>query len=373
MSDRRLLRAAQLGVGLVLGLSGAVLPAQTQATYRARVQQLAPLWKSVTAEARRADSVRARQLPTDTVRVGALSIVADSGLQDLARTSGAQAMAALDHRFGRAVDDLRSHLLSLVWNRPLAPGNPIVELGEVDATGKPVGVNAFAPTVDAVAESWEARGSQVLTRQLGPTFGRWLGNAIPTDSQDIDQWVGVRIDLVTSPRMVARACYAGDIGACERALGLAGGADPMRNWFNASERRDLLYRVRFEVQHARPDAFDACFVHGSDSACLSLGTLIDPSHIPPPLGPPARQSLAGLAMTMGGPESFARMRAAPDSVVARLRAAAGVSTDSLVRRWRATVLAAEATHATMTPGLALMSLFWVATCGGLALGSSRWR
>jgi hypothetical protein len=78
-------------------------------------------------------------------------------------------------------------------------------------------------------------------------------------------------------------------------------------------------------------------------------------------------------MEMGGPNAYARMASTGDTREAQLTAAAGVSIDSLVAVWRQHVVNTEAEQTTMTPGLALMSLVWVATCGGLALGSSRWR
>jgi hypothetical protein len=373
MSDRALIRAICRCAVLLLSFGATALQAQSQAEYRTRVQQLVPLWKSVTAEARRVDSLRARDLPTDTVRVGPLTILSDSGLGDLTRTSATRAVAALDARFGTGVDALRSRVFALVRRGPATPGKAIVGLGEIGATGTLVRVNELQASPELVAESWAARGSEALTRQLGGDFGHWLGNVLPVDSADADQWVGVRIDLVTSRFQVARACYVGDIDACERALGITGLADPIQNWFSPMERREFLYRIRYRLQHARPAEFDACFAHGSDSACLALGALVLPSEIPPALGPASRQNLARLAMTIGGTQSFARMLTAPSAVGARLQAASGISTDSLVRRWRAAVLTTEAPHTTMTAGLAVMSLFWVATCGALALGSSRWR
>jgi hypothetical protein len=229
------------------------------------------------------------------------------------------------------------------------------------------------PTVEAVGRSLAMRGSQVLTDRLGSAFGRWLSNAIPVEPADADLWAGVRIDLVTSPFQASRECYDGDIPACERALGVSETADPFREWFNASERREILYRDRYQIRRARPGEFAQCLAHNDDSACLALGSLIPPNQLSAPLGPASRQSLARLAMTIGGPASFSQMQSASRDVDAQLRAASGLSTDSLVRRWRATVLTTEAPHTTMTPGLAFMSLFWVTTCGALALGSSRWR
>lgn len=373
MYSGRIGRVAHVGAWLLFLAAAHPLCAQTQAEYRARVRDLVPIWKSVTAAARRADSLRARALPHDTVRVDALTILADTGLEDLADRSAAQAVAALRERFGTSIDDLKPYAFTLRRSKPAIPDHPMVDIGEVGSSGKMVRVNETEPTVEAVGRSLAIRGSEVLTDQLGSAFGRWLSNAIPVDPAGADLWAGVRIDLVTSSFQTSRECYDGDIHACERALGIADTSDPFRDWFNATERREIIYRDRYQIRRARPGEFGQCLAHNDDSACLALGALVPPNQFSPPLGPASRQSLARLAMTIGGPVSFSRMRSASRDVDAQLRAASGISTDSLVRRWRTAVLTTEAQHTTMTPGLAFISLFWVTTCGALALGSPRWR
>ncbi len=373
MCDRPQTRAVWLWVLSVLLLSGGPLRAQSQAEYRARLQQLVPIWRSVTADARRLDSIRARQLPTDTVRVGVLSIVADSALTTLARESASAAQAKLAQRFGADLGALRSHLFALFPARPPVKDHPDVKFGEVDATGKAASVSRLPRTRDAVGEAWAVRGSEILTRRLGPEFGAWLDNAIPLDSPTTAIWVGVRIDLVTSTFQASRQCYAGDIRECERALGVSDDRNPIADWFTASERQEIIYRDRYQLRRAKPQDFERCLAHNDDSACLALGALIPQHDVAPPLGPASRQSLVGLAMAIGGPASYGRMIDAPEVLQAQLAAASGLPTDSLVARWRARVLTTKADNTTMTPGLALISLFWVATCGSLALGSSRWR
>lgn len=373
MCKQQPVRSISLRAACLLLLGAASLRAQSQAEYRARVQRLVPVWRSITTEARRRDSIRARDLPTDTVRAGVLRTVTDSSLATLAQQSASRAMAAVTQRFGDDVGDLRSKLYTLAVAQPAVKTQPDVDFGEVDATGKPVYESRLPATVEAVAGSWAMRGSEVLTRRLGPAFGEWLDNAIPVDSPSTAIWVGVRIDLVTSPFRVSRRCYAGDHRACERALGIAADSNPIGDWFTASERQEIIYRDRYRLRRAKPQDFERCLAHNDDSACLALGALIPRRELTPPLGPASRQSLLGLAMTIGGRQSYARMVAAPHELSAQLDAASGLPTDSLVARWRTRVLTTKAANTTMPPGLAFMSLFWVATCGGLALGSSRWR
>lgn len=357
----------------LLLLSAASSEAQTQAEYRTRIEHLVPVWRSVTTEARLRDSIRARELPTDTVRSGVLRTVADSGLTTLAKESASAAQAAITQRFGDETGGLTSHLYALTIARPVVRFHPAVDFGEVDATGKPVHESRLPATVEAVSASWAMRASEVLTRRLGPAFGEWLDNAIPVDSPSTALWVGVRIDLVTSAYRASRQCYGGDVHECERALGVADDSNPIADWFTLSERQQIIYRDRYRLRGARPQALERCLAHNDDSACLMLGALIPRRELAPPLGPASRQSLLGLAMTIGGRGSYARMVAAPPVLSAQLTAASRLPTDSLVARWRARVLTTKAANSTMTPGLAIMSLFWVAACGGLALGSSRWR
>ncbi|MGH7670073.1 MAG: hypothetical protein ACRENQ_11335 [Gemmatimonadaceae bacterium] len=355
-------------------LAGAApLQAQSQAAYRARVQALVPVWRSVTAEARRLDSIRARQLPTDTIHVGALSAVTEPGLAGLAREAASRTLVKLTPWFGDDMSDVRSQLFVLVPARSMGKDHPAVDFGEVDGTGKLVSVSPMDPTVENLAESWAMRASEILTRKLGPAFGTWLANAIPVDSPSTETWVGVRIDLVTSTFQVSRQCYAGDVRACERALGIVDDSNPIRDWFTPSERQAIIYGDRYQLRPAQPKTFDQCIAHDDDAACLALGTLIPPRQLTPPLGPASRQSLASLAMMIGGPQSYGRMASVPHAVQDQLEAAAGVSADALVRVWRASVLTTKAENTTMTPGLAIMSLFWVTACGALALGNSRWR
>ena len=357
----------------LLLLSAASAEAQTQAEYRARIEHLVPVWRSVTTEARRRDSIRARELPTDTVRSGVLRTVADSSLLALARESASEAQAMITQRFGDETGALQSHLYALTIARPAVRFHPAVDFGEVDATGKPGYESRLPATVDAVSASWAMRASEVLTRRLGPAFGEWLDNAIPVDAPSTAIWVGVRIDLVTSPFRASRRCYAGDIHECARALGVADDPNPIADWFTLSERQEIIYRDRYQLGGGKPQEFERCLAHNDDSACLTLGAFIPRRELAPPLGPAARQSLLGLAMTIGGRGSYARMVTAPPVLSAQLTAASRLPTDSLVARWRARVLTTKAANNTMTPGLAAMSLFWVAACGGLALGSSRWR
>jgi hypothetical protein len=347
--------------------------AQSQAEYRAEVQRLVPIWRSVSAEYRHEDSMRVRALPQDTMRVGVVSVLVDSSLQTLARASATEASAALRRRFGASAMLVGSHLFTLTHPRRRDLDSSIVLLGEIDTTGRVVATTGMRGTDQLVGTSMAQRGSQVLTARLGPQFRHWLNGPLPVDTAILADWVGARIDVVTSPYQAAGECYRGDVAACKKALGVGDETDPMRSWFTASERRDLVERDGWALRRGQETEYTQCVTHQIDSACVLLAEQIPIRQIQAPLGAAVRQNLTELAMQMGGPEAYDRMVAAADTREAQLTAAAGVSIDSLVAVWRQHVVNTEAEQTTRTPGLALMSLVWVATCGGLALGSSRWR
>jgi hypothetical protein len=80
-----------------------------------------------------------------------------------------------------------------------------------------------------------------------------------------------------------------------------------------------------------------------------------------------------LAFDMGGGGAYERVLHTDDQVTDQLTAAAGTGIDSLVRSWRTHVMSARTEANMMTPGIAMVALFWTTTLGALALRSSRWR
>ena len=358
---------------LAVVLAAPAVHGQTQAEYRARVEQLVPLWKREVAAYQREDSLRKARLPRDTMRVDGLVLLADSALRNVARSAAALSAGALRRRFGSDLTPLRSEIYTVSRNTEWRIDTPMADVGYVDSTGRVAGGITMPATADAIAESWTGIASQRMTAEVGPNFGEWLSNAIPVDSAATDTWVGVRIDVVTSQFAVSRQCYAGSISACELALGIRGTNDPLRSWFNAAERRGVVLRDWDALHRTRPDLMTACVMRREDSACVEAGELISKQALQPPLGTASRQALARLALDLGGAAGFARLRAAPDSIGAQLAAAAGIPLDSLVARWRTAVVSTAAEHTTMTPGVAMMSICWVTACGALALRSSRWR
>lgn len=347
--------------------------AQTQAEYRARVRALVPIWHEMAAVKRREDSLAALALPSEAVRAGPLVLLADSARVGFARRVAPRAAAVLVRRFGPAAEVLRAHryLLSGADSAPSRDGP--ISLSEVDSTGQARYVQSEPPDVNTMVWALTHRAATAIGETLGPDFKRWLGGELPVDTATPGMWTGVRIDLVTSPYAVARACYAGAESACALALGLTGTDDPVVRWFDPAERRDRVRRMTYQYRTDHAGLYNACATLGADTACTALLRLLPAGDIDPPLGTAARQSLLTLALDVGGADAVTRMEAAPDARQAQLAAAAGIPADSLVRIWRREVLAARSSNPSMSWGVALTSLLWVVACGALALRSSPWR
>src|SRR5262249_36883043 len=87
---------------------------------------------------------------------------------------------------------------------------------------------------------------------------------------------------------------------------------------------------------------------------------------------PARGSLLTVALRLGGPDGYARLRAAAGQPIpAQLEAASGVPLDSILAEWHRAVVAARPTPVAASSASLMTAALWVCLCGGLALRSSR--
>jgi hypothetical protein len=347
--------------------------AQSTADYRTRLAALATAWKGVHSERALTDSLQLRAVPPDTLRSGALVLLTTPRDSAFGRVTIEAAAAELTRVFGPPADHLKTRPFVLTRHGG-ALGDSIAETAEVGPAGTRLAVSSTFATRATVTEVWKHRGARYLAEDAGPEFARWLRIGLPIDSATADTWVDVRIDLVTSPAESAHHCFTGDFPACALALGLTGDDDPAMRWYQSGERRSLVVNhYYYEWRQARSGQFSRCNNLSDEGACDSLARLIPPEAISPRLGADARQSVTRVALAIGGRGAFARMLAAPRRVEDQLRAASGVSTDSLMRAWHAQVLAVSPGTTTMNVFTATTAIFWAALCGGLALRSSRWR
>jgi hypothetical protein len=329
-----------------------------------RADSLAQEWRQANAIADLADSLEHERAVTgrDTIAVGALRIIANPSPLPL-REAAARAWPVIDSFYGTAAQDL---------------------------TQRPYIIKAFDPDTTVprprlhvgMSLPWNT-GQESLTLLLISTvpvtppdsaLQNWLGGPVRPSVREQRDRAGVYVQLVTAPSQAARSCFQGRLESCTVALGL--GTTTLEAWYpSAAERRSLVI-VSFTdyFDHGGTAAAYRTCAGGSDSACTGLLRTLPKGSLPRPLGADARVTLVYVALHLGGREAYHRLLATPDVPIrARLAAAAGVSEDSLLARWRAEIIAAHPRAVALPPWAFFFALGWVVVFAGCGLRSSRWR
>lgn len=341
------------------------LAGQQTATLQARADSLLHEWRQASVLAAVQDSLRAAASVAgrDTIRVGALMILANPSPLPLARAA-ARAWPMIERFYGPAAQALAHHPIVIqavdpdtaVLTTPPGSGLRIPWDEDPDHLTRVLVGSADLGGDDRGLHDW-LRGPLTPSFDIRPVLAR------------------VYIQLVTAPSQAARRCFAGAPGACRDALSMADTAGLIARWYNPAERRLLVTTQLsgFLNRGEQEAAFHSCAA-GSDAACTELLESIAPGHVPIPLDYGARYSLVATAITVGGPETFSRLLATPvGSIGTRLAEAARLSEDSLVARWRADVLAARPKPVSLPPWGGWIALVWAGVFMGCALRSSRWR
>lgn len=356
MSDR--LTASCCAVFLALG---APLAGQIP-QLRARADTLLVEWQLAKRFADLQDSLRLgrERGGRDTIRAGALTYLVNRSPLPLAQAA-AIAWPQVERFYGPAANafEQRPFLIEAVdpdTNENVPPDQAIKILWNTDAA-------SLARALVAMADLGD----------MDPGLRNWLGGAVVARFDSGPGHEAVYLQLVTAPSQATRRCYGGDLGACRDALSLRDLTDPASQWYGPEERRVLVNREYFDFlnRSGHNQAVRSCAA-GSDDACLellrSLGTLI------PPLDYQSRLTFLETAVRVGGAETFQRFLATPAGPMgSRLAAAARVSEDSLVGRWRNDVLAARPTPVPLPVWGTWVVLGWIVVFGTCGLRSSRWR
>jgi hypothetical protein len=338
--------------------------AQESAALQRRVTRLDALRHEAAAALARADSARWEAL--DTVRAGSLVIVTRPSDAALVRRAAELAWGSLDSLYGDAARRLETQpMLLSIMTRPfryVAPGLEHHQRVMAPETATPEDV-ARQLTLGAAAATRTWTDSAVAN---------WLGPILLPAIHRGAEHARVYVELVTAPSAAVRLCYNGNTAGCRAALGLLDGGDAAALWYDAAERRDVVRRT-LEARHLsrRPET-EACVERRSDSSCLAV--LHAMQWFDAPLSAEARHSLARLVLDVGGRAAYTRLlryRGRPLSE--RLAFAAGVPRDSLMARWRSSILAARPKPVTITAPGAWTALGWAVVFALLALRSSRWR
>ena len=379
MYDIRLVSAA---LTAALLCAGRPATSQTTAALRAELDRLRQERAAAIAAARRGDSVRALGIRLDTIRAGALTVLAPWPAGPSARAATARAWRLLQGRFGDGADVLEGVEfvvqpalgLDVV---PLARGtrvHPLLIPREASGRSSPADAAIEIDVDTATLARWIAsRAAAEVAAHQDTAFRNWLRGNIDAESDDTRRLGGAYVELVTEPWTAVKRCYLGDLDGCRRALGLVPERDPLDQWYDAEDRRRLVATAAPDDFRFRPAGERASCVEGNADACTALLRRLPARSLEPPLrtGP---RALMELALDLGGAGAYDRLMESPNRpIVERLAAAAGVSQDSLLMRWHARVLAARPRPVTLTAAGAWAAFGWVLALGALALQSTRWR
>lgn len=219
----------------------------------------------------------------------------------------------------------------------------------------------------------------------------WTGNN-PMATRD---WGDTYRAAALTRSVAARACLAGDAGACTSAMGLdlevaeddrgewltavfrpgdalpRVGADRLEAWYTPAERRERVLTLGATVTKLDDD-WSACVRDHAQSVCDRI--LVRAGSMSIPFDGQLRSSLVAYALERGGYGAWSRLTEDPTHTPAEaLEHASGLSPDDLVGGWMERVLAARpVSYGSLLPRGGL-TLLWIAFFGALAVRSTRWR
>jgi len=357
----------------MLIVGGEAVRAQTVAEYSRRVDSLGRVWQIEQRAEHARDTVRVRVLPSDTIRIDQLVVLADSAHVQLARAIAERLAPLVRQRFGSFADRL-SRTPIVLRTQLIQPGdNDMVESGVVNSRGVLQALTLEPANSKQLVRSWQYKIASVLSADLPPEIRGWLGSGLAPTAPDRRTWHQGRVGLALSGTLASRECAAGAVARCVQALGLTPVPNPAFALFDATGRQKMVADERRALRDEDSTTFDRCVRANQYAACDSIARSMPPELVPMALPGSARSTVLEYALVKGGSGAFDRMIATPGGIRDRLEAASGESADSLVRQWRAAVMDAPENAASLDGETAISSLLWAALCGGLALRSSRWR
>lgn len=319
------------------------------------------------------DSMRSANARLDSVRVGPFRIQAEPSLLPLATRAAQLAYDSLRPRLGATLEHLTSFTFTMRVERHADRGraDSNVTFQIYGRTGGPqMNVRQVYDTA-LVARSIRLYVPYFVARDVSPRFVAWMENVVNVDTMTATDWRSVRIALASSPAIVGRHCFAGDLPACWIALGFTPVADTARQWYDAHDRRRIVRQNENAALRVDFAATRRC-LDGDDFACLDLVRRV-PNLLPAPIPTHTRVTLARTAIAMGGTGSVERLLDGDVEPLERLSQAAQAPVDSIISRWQRSARTAHASSVDMSADVALAATFWALALAGLSLRSSRWR
>lgn len=366
---------------VLLGLSLLTLPhtvvAQSAAEARVAAERLLETYRRGQAASARVNQAEQRLRQSDTVEVGALRLVVRQADRPIAEAAASLAWPVLRSRYGTRADALR-HSPIMVYS--------------FDSTAKEYGAGVSLPDGSVTAQNFGAGparvsagliryGDMLLWANADSALRAWYPSSPDPGIDSNVTAERVYLELVTSLWVQARSCLIGDDRACSEALGLRAVRDPLIESFDPAGRRALAGRLAESREGQRVVMrHQACLDDADDGACVALlraalgdSGRYDAFRLPDAVGDAPRRALVAEVEHLGGPEAWDRLIAsAGQPLEARFALAAGVPTDSLMRVWRRTLIAARPASVNVSAGHLLMALLWFALGLAFAMRFSRW-
>ena len=369
--------AAAVAVAVLLGvgaLSAQAAPAP-DTSFAAAVR----VWRQrVTTEAVR-DSTRSRRAEERIISVGDFRLRVLPEVMADVQAAATEAWADLSGRYAGYTTPLAQ-----VPIRVTSDGNDAWQLAVSLPGGTGVSRGGI-PGRKALAIALRSFAERLLWDATDPALRAWLPDQV-LDTGDSARVARTSYYLLALGGAVpAKACVLGDLGACEEALGLVAGDDPVTRWYDAAGRRALILATAWDWGPVQMDWL-ACTKDQSDEACLRVFgramSLADRTpaeartwgnnqfRVPIPLGNEARMVYLGLALDAGGAGAWGRLLAEPSRPLSeRFTAASGVPADVLLQRWRDRVEQGRPAPVVVGASLLLTAVLWavlllLVTCWG---------
>lgn len=325
------------------------------------------------------DSLTRARLALDTVRAGALTAFVSSGERDLAAAALRMTMDSLAPLGEKIQASLRG--LRFVVRRVPPPY-------WASERARPVAVTRLDHNNFEQNQYWEMtprpaliasymidHARQHLARAAHPAMQSWVSAGQPVapirfDTTSTFEWSQLRLDLVSSPSVVARNCFNGRMSDCRHVLGLDSARAPVREYYDSAGRRFLVSRNIEQFRRRDYARTNACLA-GSDASCVHV--LEHNFSVLAIASVGQRVALLRLAVQRGGPDAAIRLLTATGTPEQQLAVTAAQPTDSLIAEWHARLRNQRVASDSMSPGMALASLGWLGLLGFLATRNRRWR
>lgn len=325
------------------------------------------------------DSVARSRANMDSVTVGPMRLLLRPEDRELVTTAAHMALDSLRIMGDSVLAMIRPYRI-VIWRVPAprwAPGRtPAAVVALVDSSGvEGRRMVAYEPTPHVVGDYLAEQARGVIASLVDSTLSRWLGAAsgnapIRFDTVTAETWSRLRLNLVSSPAVVARRCYDGNLADCHKVLGLQSSAFPVREYFDADGRRFVVGQREGMLRRRDRARTEACLA-GDDAACIVLLESVS-MHLPAAFDV-HRIALLQLAIQQGGATAGARALRSQEAPARWLATVSGLPTDSLVLLWHERMRHVRAPSANMTSGMAVASLGWIALLVLFASRSRRWR